>query len=421
MKLKDNIKKCIIWIKACMYNSPFILESKESLNISQDGEMGVTSILYLNDNSFVKAVAGGYIIYNDGKKEYKILEINGCQDWRGLWKDSIGNVFASPHSTPSLGEIVPDYRGIYKLDKEQKSFYKVLSLYDKTSVDKQVQEINDDTIWTFCEDDKHNLYAGVYAHTIRPNPSIYKSCDGGDTWNKIFNFRDTGLCPTGKHIHSIVFSESDKALYALVGEVNTLYRSIDGGYSWVDLQVHCENAKGCSMLPVEDGIIIGSDDAYECLMSKYYFKTGKIKTKGVTIAGTIFSLRKSDKTDWIYAFDKIDSSVVVNNYYPPIEALFDKSILKAWFASKPLYRYRWLSYFFKMRNKYFDDCVRPQHCFLLRSKDAGESWELVFKLKTTSKGPNGFWTTGYFRNGERVTGFVGTSLRFEAPFRIKED
>ena len=72
MKLKDNIKKCIIWIKACLYYSPFILESKESLNISQDGEMGVTSILYLNDKSFVKAVAGGYIIYNDGTKEYKI-------------------------------------------------------------------------------------------------------------------------------------------------------------------------------------------------------------------------------------------------------------------------------------------------------------------------------------------------------------
>lgn len=288
----------------------------------------MVSAIARNANSIIAARDGGRVVEIIDGVEKEILFIEGSTDWRGLWKDSNGNIFVSPHSSPSLGQIRVEDRGIYKLAANANKFAKVHSLYDPSSQEMSETKVNDDTIWTFCEDASGALYAGVYAHTMRSNPSIYKSVDSGEHWKKIYNFNESGLLKNGRHIHGIIYSKADNALYALVGEINDLFKSTDGGYSWASLNVKTELAKGCALEAVDDGIIIGSDSAYDCVISKYYFKTNKIVTKTRIFGGTIFSIRTSDITNNLYAFSKVDGSVKELKYFPPIESLEDISIIK---------------------------------------------------------------------------------------------
>ena len=177
------------------------------------------------------------------------------------------------------------------------------------------------------------------------------------------------------------------------------------------------------MLAVSDGIIIGSDSAYDALVSKLYSDDKTIRTVGRIWANTIFSLRRSDITGWIYAFTEIDSAVNNLNYYPPIDALTDVDTLNTWIASSPTYLSKWQAYNQRMQNIFPDDAIRPQHCSILVSKDCGESWEILYAPYIGSVVAGGFRTTGQFRNGECLTGFyanVGGALKVVRPKIISE-
>ncbi len=339
--------------------------------------------------------------------ETTLLALTGNNtEWRGLFMDSNLNVYASPHAT--LGSLKMTDRGLYKLAYGANSFTKVISLYDPNSQDTPVTQQNDDTIWTMCEDAGGYLYAGVYAHTTRPSPRIYRSTDGGDTWVDLFDF--STLAPTGKHIHTINYNEFNDALYAIVGEVNTIFKSTDKGTSWTNLNVQCEGGKGTAMLAVPDGIIIGSDSAYSLIMSKLYRDT-KVDTKGRFWANTCFGIRRSDVTGWIYAFGKIDSSVNSTDYMPPIGAITDPVELQTWINSSPTHLAEWQAYNNDVKGIYPDDAIRPQHYAVIRSKDNGETWECVYRGPVSSAAANGIWCIGYFRNGECLAGrIVGNSV-----------
>ena len=382
----------------------------------------IVSAVVLENGDIVAARSGGKVVRISGNKETTLLYIEGSQDWRSLWKDSRGNVFVSPHSSPILGKINIEERGIYKLGVDGLSFCKVHSFYNRNSNLATERQLNDDTVWTFCEDEEGALYAGVYAHTLRSNPSIYKSYDNGETWECIFNFNVAGITNKGRHIHGITYSKSDKNLYAIVGEVNNLFTSLDGGYHWKPLNVYCELAKGSALYPVEDGIIIGSDSAYDCVMSKYYFKSKSIRTTSRIWGSTIFAIRKSDVSGRLFAFSKIDSSVNLLSYFPPKDAIHDASYIREWLKTKPIHEYEWKLYNLSMNmGGYYDDSVRPQHIAILMSDDNGETWSILYKEKTTSIGPNGFWTTGYFHKGVCLTGCVDSSIKYSSPYIIKEE
>lgn len=378
----------------------------------------VNAVVYPN-GEVIAARQGGTIvkIALDGT-ETTLLTINGASDWRGLFMDSNLNVYASPHaSVGSSGGFAMTDRGLYKLAYGSDSFVKVISLYNPSSTDTPETQPNDDTIWTMCEDADGYLYGGVYCHTQRFAPRIYRSADGGNTWEDYFDF--LSILPRGHHVHCIIYNEYNNALYAIIGEVNTILKSTDHGQTWTNLNLECEGGKGTAMIAVPDGVIIGSDGAYELTMSKMNVDETKITTRGRVWANTCFGTRKSDVTGWIYAFGKIDSSVNSTSYMPPVSAISDAAALQSWKDSSPAHLAQWEKYHNYTKDIYPDDCIRPQHFAILVSKDNGNTWEVAYHEQVASTAANGIWCVGYFKNGECLCGrFIGGQV--QKPLVISE-
>ena len=370
---------------------------------NEDTNFVMNAVAYPNGVIIAARAGLGVVRINlDGSEEI-LLPLTGATDWRCLWMDSQKNVFASPHATAVTGEAMPmTARGLYKLAYGESSFIKVISLYNIDSSVPSETEENDDTIWTMCEDNEGNLYAGVYSHSKRYNPAIYKSEDGGNTWSYHYNFIDSGLAVSGHHVHSIIYNEYDNALYAIIGEINTIYKSTDGASTWENLNAGCEYDKGSAMMATPTGILIGSDGAYNCAVAKYY-PNGTVKTRGVVSANTIFAFRKSDVTNRIYAFCKIDSSVTVDYYFPPIGAIEDESLIDSWDGTN---KASWEKYNAITKILYPDDAIKPQHYMILMTDDDGETWSVVYREFAGAYGASGFWTAGQFRNGECLGGRI---------------
>ena len=363
----------------------------------------VNAVMY-KDGVIIGARSDGKIVrIGYSGTEEVVLSLTGTNfEWRCLYMDSNENVYASPHA--SSGNMNQSDRGLYRLVKGANTMSKVISLYDTGSSVTTETQTNDDTIWTMCEDKDGNLYAGVYAHTIRANPAVYKSMDGGETWTYFINFNTAGLTTNGMHIHSIVYSKWQKAIYCIVGEINTIFKSVDDGETWVDLDIKL-TVKGSSMLPTPYGIFIGSDGAYNCEIDLLYNDDTTHKNVYRGIAGTVFAIRSSDVTGFLYAFTKIDSSVNSTSYYPPATVLDGTTTIEQWRGSVSTAVYNnWLAYHDSVVDMYPDDSIRPQHYTILVSRNGGKDWEPLIRFSCLSTYPNGLWTTGYFFNGECLTG-----------------
>lgn len=377
---------------------PLIYEADTKSN----GNYIVNAVAYPNGVIIAARAGKGIVRINTDGSEDLLLNIS-ASDWRCLWMDGNMNVFASPHGSAGI-ELSMESRGLYKLSYGSDVFVKVIALYNLSSSIVTEREENDDTIWTMCEDNDGNLYAGVYSHTKHRNPAIYKSIDGGDTWNYHYNFITSGLATQGYHVHSIIYNVYDNALYAIIGEINTVYKSVDGASTWVDIDARCQYDKGSSMIATPTGILIGSDGAYNCAVAKYY-PNGEVKTTGVASANTIFAFRKSDITGRIYAFCKIDSSVTSLEYFPPTNSIEDLDIIENWKATTNRAA-KWQQYYTLTSPLYPDDAVKPNHFIIMASDDDGETWYVVYREYAGSLGASGFWTTGSFRNGECLTGRI---------------
>lgn len=384
----------------------------------------VNAAVYPNGDMIACRVGGAVVKITKDGTETTLMTLSNASDWRGVFMDRDLNVYVSPHSSLGGSGLAMTDRGLYRLAYGENTFTKVISLYNPQSSVQTETEENDDTIWTLCQDNKGYLYAGVYAHTKRANPAIYRSTDGGITWTYIVNLVTAGVSParTSKHIHVICYNEFDDKLYCIVGEVNKIFSSDDNGVTWSDIGTPLEDYKGSAMICVKDGILVGSDGGHELIMSKVY-PDGRVKTTGRMWANTVFAIRRSDVTGWLYAFTKIDSSVNNTAYMPPIEALTDPQVLQDWLDSDPANKALWEKTYAYTKDYYFDDCIRPQHCAILLSKDEGETWEIAYKVFTGSTAAYGFITTSYFRNGECVTGLlrkINNSTRFGNPIIISE-
>lgn len=279
---------------------------------------------------------------------------------------------------------------------------------------------NDDTIWTMCEDDNGAIYAGVYAHSFRRNPAIYKSEDGGFTWRYQYNFVTNGAMPLpegsthvdggARHVHCINFNEYDHCLYAAVGEVNTLCKSSDFGETWVDLDMPFYYGQPTMIIGAKDGTLIGSDGHYSCGVSKLTPDGKSVKPCGRTCPGFIFAMRRSDVTGWIYAFTRCDNVTGDIEKCPPMEAIDNSDVLKEWKDNQasPEWLAIWELYHDWATKFYPKDAIRPTHSVIMVSKDEGETWEVIRyeNCNTNFASICGFITTGYFRNGECLTGLL---------------
>lgn len=362
-----------------------------------------------------KVVRIGY----DGTEE-TLLSLTGTNmDWRCVYMDKNENVYVSPHA--SLGSMQMTDRGLYKLTKGANAFVKVLSLYNPSSSVPTEAQSNDDTIWTMCEDNQY-LYAGVYAHTVRANPTIYRSSNG-DVWQSIINFNTAGLTSGGMHIHSVIYSKWKKAVYCIVGEINTIFKSTDAGANWINLNITLRT-KGSAMLATENGIFIGSDGERYCEIDWLHNDDYTHETVFSGWANTVFAIRRSDVTGLLYAFTKVDSSVNAKNSggydykYPPTSVFSAPDVWEAiaeWKNHISQAQYDdWYQYYQDTVDNFPDDAIRPRHAAILVSRDGGKHWEVLisFEIGVNPNGNNyidGFWTTGYFRNGECLTGKVSNT------------
>lgn len=381
------------------------------------------------DGTIIACRDGGNVVKIDNNgHETTLLTISGASDWRGMFIDSNNNVYVSPHSSAGSANMSMSDRGLYKLAYGESQFVKVISLYDTSSDVETETQSNDDTIWTMCEDNMGNLYAGVYAHSVRANPAIYKSTDGGDTWEYIFNFIDAGLTPVDDprgrpmHIHCIIFNPYDCALYCIIGEIETVFKSTNGGTAWVDLHTNTEDTKGTTLIGVPDGLLIGSDGSKEGVISKLYADGKTVKSVGRMWHAEFMGMRRSDVTGWIYAFTKIESTVVKTTVYPPYSANSSTEALNEWKGDvTPGVVKNWELYNSWVSKFYNHDAIHPCSAAILVSRDNGESWEIIWR-KDCGAFANGIWCIGYFKNGECLCGVtIGDSSHvFTNPVIVKE-
>ena len=185
--------------------------------------------------------AGGGSLAYDGDGVYRSTD--GGMSWepRGLPNvGSVGKVLIDPNddNTIFVGAMGPLFkndpnRGVYKTTDGGASWNQVLFISDKTGIiDMAIHPTNGAIV-----------YAAAWQRERRPNNRIYggeesglyKSIDGGLTWTQM----TSGLPSQGaqKGRISITISESNPAvLYAryadALGNIQGVYRSADGGESW---------------------------------------------------------------------------------------------------------------------------------------------------------------------------------------------
>jgi photosystem II stability/assembly factor-like uncharacterized protein len=186
-----------------------------------------------------EANAGGGSLAYEGVGIYK--SINGGNTWQhsGLENSgSIGRIAIHPANpnrvyAAAMGRLFGNNaeRGVYRSSNGGQSWEQVLFLNDSTgAIDLAMHPNRPDT-----------LYAAMWERLRRPeyyyyggySSGIYRSYDGGDTWEKLAN----GL-PQGEagRIGLALSPANPQVIYAQyitpIGHIMGVYRSNDGGNSW---------------------------------------------------------------------------------------------------------------------------------------------------------------------------------------------
>jgi photosystem II stability/assembly factor-like uncharacterized protein len=186
--------------------------------------------------------AGGGSLAYDGNGIYKSAD--GGQTWQNLGLSECGSTgrIAIDPANPSrifvatMGKLFANNpeRGIFRTTDGGNSWEKVLYVSDSTGgIDVVLNPQNPDIIyaalWERIRRPDRRVYGG-------PTSAIYRSTDGGTTWNKLVN----GL-PTQElgRISLALCAGTPSVIYASIvrkaGSLIDVYRSTDGGDNWTAL------------------------------------------------------------------------------------------------------------------------------------------------------------------------------------------
>lgn len=177
------------------------------------------------------------VSYGDGI--YKTVD--GGKNWTkmGLEKtDRIASIQIHPKNpniiyVAALGALWgdSDERGVYKTDDGGKTWNKILFVNNKTGCSEIVMDpSNSDVLYAAFWEFRRTAYS---FNSGGLNSALYKSTDGGKTWNKMQN----GL-PKGKlgRVAVTIAPSNSSVVYAVMEaekkEERGLYRSDDGGQNW---------------------------------------------------------------------------------------------------------------------------------------------------------------------------------------------
>lgn len=214
-----------------------IFEEAASLAIG-DIAIATNKTIYVGTG---EANAGGGSLAYDGVGVYKSTDEGNNWEWKGLENaGSIGKVIVNPENENEVYVAAMGYlfennsqRGVYRSNNGGDTWDQVLFLSDSTgAIDLAINPTNPEI-----------LYVAMWERTRRPNKrqyggatsGIYKTTDGGDTWNEL----KTGLptLPSQKGRIGLAIAPSDPetimAIYAdQFGDLEGIYKSDNGGDNW---------------------------------------------------------------------------------------------------------------------------------------------------------------------------------------------
>ncbi len=188
-----------------------------------------------------EANAGGGSLAYDGVGVYKSLDQGNTWEWKGLEQvGSIGKVVVNPNNAEevyvaAMGHLFKNNtaRGVYKSQDGGDNWEQVLFVSDSTgAIDLAINPNNPQII-----------YAAMWERIRRPNnrqyggatSGIYKSEDGGNSWSELGNGLPTTASEKGRIGIAIAPSNPDiiMAVYAdAIGFLQGIYKSLDGGDTW---------------------------------------------------------------------------------------------------------------------------------------------------------------------------------------------
>ena len=220
---------------------------------------------------------------------------DGGSNWLPIFDDqeilSIGDIEISENNTETIwvgtgevnaggGSLAYDGNGVFKstnagITWQSKGLPNVGSI-SKIVIDPD----NDDAVFV-------SAMGPVFRNDT--NRGVYKSVDGGDTWEqKLFVSDSTGIIDMAIHptngdiIYAASWERIRRPQYRHYGgETSRLYRSLDGGDTWIEM------TNGLPSLPSEKGriSIAISESNPEVLYSRYADATGNIQGVYKTVDG----------------------------------------------------------------------------------------------------------------------------------------
>lgn len=163
---------------------------------------------------------------------------DGGRNWtrRGLENsEHISKIIIHPNNSDVLYVAVPGRlwsdspdRGLYKTADGGKTWEKILYTDEKTGcADVLMDPRNPNVLWASMWQFRRTPYSFVSGG---PGSALYKSTDGGKTWRKITNGLPTG--EFGRIAMALAPSAPDNLLAIVESENTGLYISADGGENW---------------------------------------------------------------------------------------------------------------------------------------------------------------------------------------------
>lgn len=366
-------------------------------------------------------LGNGEMLLSRGQRIYKrtasgieteVLNIVGARNYNSIFVSKKGTALTSPHASFAwTGDVLsPANRGIYRKSTNDANFAQVLSWYDGSTND-------DDVIWTFAEDSKGYLYAGVYSHTVRDRAVLYKSTNDGTTWTEVYNF--TAHDANTDHIHCLYYDKYSDALYVALGDgsATPVARSKDEGVTWTQVCTGITQITAITSTPTHR--IFGTDIPYAC---KIYTTSDDVNftVRHDSWYQNVFGFRVSDKSGYLYAWTMVEQSDVANYNFPSLEAVTNPSVLAEWVAGS--HNPEWDAYYARFSTESPTNAIKPSQATILRSKDGGLTWSVIYTFSTSLA--NGMWYASNFKNGEllidRSDYVAGVSKTFIRPIVISE-
>lgn len=191
-----------------------------------------------------EANAGGGSIAYDGDGVYKSMD--GGTSWTHLGLHqigSVGRVLVHPKNSDrcyigSMGHLFENNtdRGLYRTIDGGENWEQILFINDSTGIiDMVIHPEHPDTIYAAAWERVRRVNRLTYGG---PSSGIYRTYDGGDTWEKL----TTDLPATGGRIGLSISASEPNSVVAYwadeqSGELQGLFKSENGGNSWFPLNI----------------------------------------------------------------------------------------------------------------------------------------------------------------------------------------